>query len=130
MRAVDVPKLLQRAVDEALELYSDGHVLHPTDVSEARADFVRFYTIALRLGLHGIRWNFGGCIVCDAPHSGVLLQRILLADPRIVAATEGRAFGTVVCQNHANFTDPLHISYEVVDAALQRLLDHPGTEEV
>lgn len=106
MRATDVPGPIQDAVQEVLELYEGGHVMTPRDVAEARDDFVRFYVTALRLGLRDIRWNFGGCIICDEPHGGIMLQRILLADPRIVAATRGRAFGTMVCRQHAEFLDP------------------------
>ncbi len=128
MKSADVPEPLQDAVEEVLEMYADGHVLTPRDVAEARNDFVRFYSAALRLGLRGIRWNFGGCICCDEPHGGILLQRILLADPRIVVATQGRAFGTVVCQQHAEFVDPHHISDDVTAAALRRIRQQPPEE--
>jgi hypothetical protein len=128
MKAVDVPKPIQEAVEEALEMYSDGHVLTPRDVDEVRGDFVRFYAAALRLGLRGIRWNFGGCIVCAEPQGGIPLQRILLVDPRIVLATQGRAFGTVVCLQHAKRIDPRCTRDEVVEAGLRRIRHQPPKE--
>lgn len=92
---------IRKAVDDAFSLYAH-HIMNPQQAAEVRRDFLRFYAETLKLGMHGIRWNFNGCIACADPKQGdtAIAHGILLISPEVVLAAGGRAFGTVLCRKH------------------------------
>lgn len=108
------------AAEEALALYRQAAVMSPMQVAEARRDFRRFYTAAAVLNLRGIRWNFDGCILCPPSTGFAPLHRILVLGPAVLAATDGRAFGTLLCKAHAKMRQG-----ELTAAALRRIREAP-----
>src|SRR5687768_6643259 len=55
---------IEAAVADALKDYEESHRLDPPGRQRAERDFRLFYAKAILEGARGIRWNWGGCILC------------------------------------------------------------------
>lgn len=117
---------IEAAVNEAMGLYEIGHALDESMRSEAREDFRRFYLASLRRGYKGIRWNFGGCLLCPDQEGPVLCTRILVLGKRLLAKTHGRPLGADVCDTHlAQLSTDTNAPRVLEKAALRRIRRDP-----
>jgi hypothetical protein len=122
---------IEAAVADALQDYAESHALDALGRRGAERDFRLFYAKAILGGARGIRWNWGGCILCpDNLEPGPrAMTRILLAEPVILHATGGRALGTHVCRPHERSIKYGNASpQELAKAGLRRIARDPPRE--